>query len=187
MEELIQGFSIEKVGKSGSKFDPDKAKWFNHQYLVKKSDEDLAQLYQSMLKSKNINIDFQKVIKIVRQIKDRASFVAEFWENSNFFFERPATYDEKMFNKTWKPETTDYMKRFSRLLDQMYVFHSANIEETTKSWFESQGLPFGQFMAPLRLVLVGAGKGPHIFDIVEILGKEETMQRIDIALEKLKV
>jgi glutamyl-tRNA synthetase len=92
-----------------------------------------------------------------------------------------------MLKKTWKPETFDYMKRFSRLLDQIYIFHSTNIEETTKNWFETQGLPFGQFMAPLRLVLVGAAKGPHIFDIVEILGKEETMQRIEIALEKLKV
>lgn len=120
-------------------------------------------------------------------IKERATFVKEFWDHSFFFFERPAAYDEKMYAKTWKPETADYMRRFISILDEVLIFHSANIEETTKNWFETRGLPFGQFMAPLRLVLVGAGKGPHIFDIVEIIGKEETIKRIELALGKFNL
>jgi len=186
LQELVEGFSIDKVGKSGSKFDPDKAKWFNHQYLIKKSDEELADLFLKDLKSRNIVIELPKALKIIGLIKERATFALDFWEHSGFFFERPLAYDEKMRSKTWKPETSGYMKSFIQILDQLYVFHSANIEETTKNWFETRGLPFGQFMAPLRLVLVGAGKGPHIFDIVEIIGKEETIKRIELALDKFE-
>jgi glutamyl-tRNA synthetase len=185
--ELIDGFSIDKVGKSGSKFDPDKAKWFNHQYLVKKSDEELAVLFMEELKAGNIATDQNKVLKITGLIKERANFVSEFWEHSWFFFEGPQSYDEKMFKKTWKPETAAYMKSFINILEQLVVFQSANIEETTKNWFETRGLPFGQFMAPLRLCLVGAGKGPHIFDIVELIGKDETIWRIEQAMNSLKV
>jgi glutamyl-tRNA synthetase len=184
MQELIDGFSIDKVGKSGSKFDPDKAKWFNHQYLVKKTDQELAGLYVEELKSRKIEIDIQKAIKIVALIKERANTIKEFWEHSYFFFDSPQSYDEKMRSKVWKPETSDFMRSFIGILEQIYIFHSANIEETTKNWFETRGLPFGQFMAPLRLVLVGAGKGPHIFDIVEIIGKNETILRIENALKK---
>jgi glutamyl-tRNA synthetase len=185
MQELIDGFSIDKVGKSGSKFDPDKAKWFNHQYLVKKTDQELAVLYLEELKLRKIELDLQKAAKIVALIKERANTINEFWEHSYFFFESPQLYDEKMRSKVWKPETSDFMRSFIGILEQVYIFHSANIEETTKNWFETRGLPFGQFMAPLRLVLVGAGKGPHIFDIVEIIGKDETIKRIESALKKL--
>jgi glutamyl-tRNA synthetase len=185
LDELIQAFSIDKVGKSGSKFDPDKAKWFNHQYLIKKTDAELAQVFIQDLKSRKIESSIQKVTKIISLVKERATFISDFWEHSSFLFERPSAYDEKMHKKSWKTDTSVYLNHFINLLNDIEVFKSAVIEQKTKDWFEAKALPIGQFMAPLRLSLVGTGKGPHIFDIVEVLGKDETISRIKQAIDTL--
>lgn len=186
MEELIQAFDIAKVGKAGAKFDPEKAKWFNHQYLQKKSDEDLTKRYQEVLKSKGIKATDEFVQQVVAQIKERANFVTDFWDQSHFFFEAPTEYDAKMVKKRWKEDTSEHMKKLSCVLKNVAPFTSENTEKTVKKWLEASNLGMGQVMTAFRLAVVGAGKGPHMFDIIELIGKDETMKRIELAVERIK-
>ncbi|MEN8120870.1 MAG: glutamate--tRNA ligase [Bacteroidota bacterium] len=186
MEELIEAFDINKVGKSGAKFDPEKAKWFNHQYLQKKTDEGLSNLYQDILKAKNLDFSDDFVLKVVALVKERADFVADFWEQSHFFFEAPEEYDAKMVKKRWKEDTSDLMKKLSCVLKNVEPFNSEKTEKVVKEWLESSNLGMGQVMTAFRLAVVGAGKGPHMFDIIEIIGKDETLKRIDLAVERIK-
>jgi glutamyl-tRNA synthetase len=182
----VNAFSIEKVGKSGSKFDPEKTKWFNHQYLIKKADSELAKTFQEQLLKRGIEARLNLVEKIVGLIKERADFVSDFWEQSSFFFEKPVTYDEKMLKKNWKENTPHDLKNLSGILEGISDFNSKNIEEIVKRWLEKEGIGVGQIVAPLRLALVGASRGPHIFDIIEIIGKEETLSRIETAIRIIK-
>lgn len=185
LDELVQAFQIEKVGKSGAKFDPEKTKWFNHQYLIQKPDNELAEAYQLFLEKKGIVIDITKLTSAVALIKERATFVSDFWEHSSFFFEAPENYDQKMLKKTWKDTTPEHLTKFSEILNDISDFESSNIEIIVKKWLEEVQVGIGQLMAPLRLVLVGEGKGPHLFDIIEFIGKEETIKRIKLALDRI--
>lgn len=185
LEGLAQAFDLEKVGKSGSKFDPEKTKWFNHQYLVKKPDEELAELYAEILKNKGISADFDKIVKVVALIKERATFVSDFWENSYFFFQAPEEYDAKMVKKAWKEDTSENLNKYIPVIEAIEDFNSENIEKITKDWLAEIELGIGKLMTPFRLALVGAGKGPHLFDIIEFIGKEETIKRVKLAIEKL--
>ncbi len=185
LEELSQAFDLEKVGKSGSKFDPEKTKWFNHQYLMQKSDTELAEMYSQILKEKGLDIDIEKVTKVVGLIKERATFVSDFWEHSSFFFTAPKEYDEKMAKKAWKEDTAEHLTNFIAILQKIDDFNSANIEQITKNWLEEIELGIGKLMTPMRLALVGEGKGPHLFDIIEFIGKEETIKRINLAIENI--
>ena len=186
MEELIEAFDIEKVGKAGAKFDPEKAKWFNHQYLQTKTNEELTSLYQNILKAKNLNFDNEFVLNVVSLIKERANFVADFWEQSSFFFQAPEEYDAKMVKKRWKEDTSDLMKKLSCVLKNIEPFNSEKTEKLVKEWLEASGLGMGQVMTAFRLAIVGAGKGPHMFDIIEIIGKDETLKRIKLAVDRIK-
>ena len=186
MEELIEAFDITKVGKAGAKFDPEKAKWFNHQYLQNKPDEELTDLYQNILEKKGIKVSDVFVQQVVAQIKERASFVADFWEQSHFYFEAPMEYDAKMVKKRWKGDTPEHMKKLSCVLKNLEPFTSEKTEKTVKEWLEASNLGMGQVMTAFRLAVVGAGKGPHMFDIIELLGKDETLKRIELAVERIK-
>ncbi|OQY04185.1 MAG: glutamate--tRNA ligase [Bacteroidetes bacterium 4572_117] len=186
MEELIEAFDIKKVGKAGAKFDAEKAKWFNHQYMQTKTDEELTKLYQDILKAKNINFTDRFVSKVVSLIKERANFVADFWEQSHFFFEAPEEYDAKMVKKRWKEDTSGLMKKLSCVLKNIEPFSSENTEKHVKEWLEASNLGMGQVMTAFRLAVVGAGKGPHMFDIIELIGKDETIKRIELAVERIK-
>jgi len=186
MEELIEAFSIEKVGKAGAKFDPEKAKWFNHQYLQKKTDEELTNLYQDILKAKKLDFSDEFVSKVVSLIKERTDFVADFWEQSHFFFEAPEEYDAKMVKKRWKEDTPEHMKKLNCVLKNVEPFSSENAEKVVKEWLEASNLGMGQVMTAFRLSIVGAGKGPHMFDIIELIGKDETIKRIELAVERIK-
>jgi glutamyl-tRNA synthetase len=185
MDELIQSFSLDRVGKSGSRFDPEKTKWFNHQYLIIKSGKDLADLYMPFLNKKGINADFSLVERICEMLKERVSFVNELWEESYFFFQSPKTYDEKFMKKAVKEDTADLMKQLIVKLEDVKEFTSANTETSIKQWLENAEIGFGKVMSPFRLALVGAGKGPHVFDIVEIIGKDETIQRLKTFIVKI--
>jgi len=185
MQELIEQFSIDKIGKSGAKFDPEKAKWFNSQYLQSKSNDELADLYQTILKEKGLNFENDFVTKIVGLIKERANFVADFWNHSNFFFQAPTEYDAKMVKKQWKENTPTQMKKLSCVLKNIEPFISENTEKTVKNWITETGFGMGKIMAPFRLTIVGAGKGPHLFDIIELIGKDETIKRIERAVETI--
>ncbi len=184
LDELVEKFDLNRVHKAGAKFDPEKNKWFNHQYLQQQNDEELAEVFSSILKEKGIFVENNKLIKIASSIKERANFVSDFWELADYFFEAPTSYDEKA-SKNWKPETPDLMKQVIEVLESIEDFTSLNIETILKEWMTTHEIGMGKVMQPLRLSLVGVLKGPHLFDIIEMIGKEETVKRILKAIEKI--
>jgi len=185
MDELIEAFSIERVGKSGSKFDPEKAKWFNHQYLIRKSDKELAELFIPVLKEKGVEVKPDAVVKIVGLVKERVNFVHELWDQSYFFFISPAEYDAKAAKKRWRPNSYEQISRLKEIIANIENFSSENIEDVVKKWIDENELGTGAVLNALRLVIVGALKGPHLFDIIALIGKEETLNRIDTGLKIL--
>ena len=185
LEELVQKFDLNRVHKAGAKFDPEKNKWFNHQYLVKQNDADLAKAFAPIIADKGIDsYELAKLEKIVSLIKERANFVSEFWDLSDFFFVAPISYDEKT-RKNWKEETPALMQELISVLGEITDFTSLNIETIVKDWMTKNEIGMGKVMQPFRLSLVGALKGPHLFDIVELIGKEETIKRIEKAIATL--
>jgi glutamyl-tRNA synthetase len=184
LEELVQNFDLNRVHKAGAKFDPEKNKWFNHHYLMQQTDANLAKAFAPILKEKGIVVEENKLIKIVSLIKERAHFVSEFWELSDYFFEAPAAYDEKA-TKNWKEETPGLMQNLITVLEGIEDFKAANIETIVKDWMTAKEIGMGKVMQPFRLSLVGALKGPHLFDIAELIGKEVTVERIQKAIASL--
>ncbi|MDT7831375.1 glutamate--tRNA ligase [Flavobacteriaceae bacterium S356] len=185
LQELIDAFDLQKVSKSGAKFNPDKTKWFNQQYLQLKEDMYLTALYRPILEEKGITFDEKYTERVVSLIKERAVFVHDFWNLSNFFFESPETYDAKASKKNWKEGTPDIMSELIAVISSIDLFESAIIETIVKEWITNKEIGFGKVMQPLRLSLVGALKGPHLFDIMEMIGKKETLNRIQNAIDKL--
>ncbi|WET00649.1 glutamate--tRNA ligase [Flavobacterium sp. YJ01] len=184
LEELAASFDLNRVHKAGAKFDPEKNKWFNHQYLVKQNDVDLAKSFSPILEEKGFSTPLEVTTRIVSLIKERANFVSEFWDLTDFFFQAPKSYDEKA-SKNWKEETPTLMQELISVLENIEDFTSANIEAIVKDWLMKNEIGMGKVMQPFRLSLVGALKGPHLFDIVEIIGKEETIARIQKAISSL--
>ena len=185
LEELVQAFSLERVNKSGARFDPEKNNWYNQQWLQRKSDKELAQLFQQELQNKGVSSDVPFVENVVSLIKERAVFVSDFWVLGNYFFEAPSTYDEKAVKKQWKEDTPQIMGEVAELLNGLSAFDSTAIETEVKDWIAKKELSFGKVMPPLRLVIVGDMKGPHLFDIMALIGKEESVQRIKTAISTL--
>jgi glutamyl-tRNA synthetase len=188
LKELVQHFSLDRVNKSGARFDPDKTKWYNHQYLQNKTHRELAVLFKPELVKRAIpevylNMDY--IEKVVSLIKERGSFVSDFWELSDYFFLAPERYDEKTVRKQWKEDTPKIMNDLIKVLEGIEDFSSENIETQVKEWINQKELSFGQVMPPLRLIIVGAMKGPHLFDILGIIGKAESISRIKEAIAKL--
>lgn len=179
LNELIELFDLERVHKAGARFDPEKIKWFNHQYLQKKSDRELADDFSKILIEKGISIATDKVEKIVHLIKERATFVSDFWELGNYFFQKPSVYEDKAMKKQWKENTAQILTEVAQIIEETSNFSSVPLEEAVKNHITEKGYSFGQVMPPLRLALVGEMKGVHIFDIMEVIGKEETLQRIE--------
>jgi glutamyl-tRNA synthetase len=184
LQELVEAFDLKRVNKSGARFDPDKTKWFNQQYLQTKSNEVLANSFTEILAEKSVSTT-TNVEKVVGLIKERATFVGDFWGLSAFFFQAPQEYDAKASKKQWKPETGQLMKKLCLVLDSVNDFSSSNIEAVVKEWLTENELGFGKVMPPFRLALVGAMSGPHLFDIAELIGKEETINRIQTAIRVL--
>jgi glutamyl-tRNA synthetase len=194
LEELVQSFDLSRVNKSGARFDPDKTKWFNQQYMQQKSNEELAELYMPILEQitssqtpgnneNRFNIAY--VTKVVSSIKERALFVSDFWDLSSFFFVAPEEFDAKSSKKSWKEDTASLMQELIAVLETIENFNSQNVETIVKEWITSKEIGFGKIMQPFRLSLVGAMKGPHLFDIAEMIGKQETIDRIKKAIDTL--
>ena len=184
LEELAEKFDLNRVHKAGAKFDPEKNKWFNHQYLQKQNDEDLAKAFAPIVYEKGIDVDYTTLVRIVSSIKERANFVSDFWELADYFFVAPTSYDEKAA-KNWKEETPNLMQQLISVLENVGEFTSLNIETIVKDWMTKNEIGMGKVMQPFRLSLVGALKGPHLFDIVELIGKEETIKRLEKAIASL--
>ncbi len=186
LDELIKAFSLERVNKSGARFDPDKTKWYNSHYLQAKTNTEIARLFlpivQTHITKEN---DIADVEKIVSLIKERATFVHELWNLSDYFFKAPTSYAEKAVKKQWKEGTSEILNQLISVLEGIDDFTSENTEEIVKLWITDKELSFGKVMPPLRLVLVGDMKGAHVFDIIGIIGKKETIDRIKTAIKNL--
>jgi len=187
IDELIESFTIDRVGKSGSKFDPEKAKWFNHKYLVEKPDDFLASLYLEKLNEKGIAADLNFVTKVVALIKERAHFVKDFWEQSSFFFIAPDSYDPQVVKKRWKENVPAVMIQIRDIIAKAENFEAENLKAEITTFVEKNEIGLGVVMNALRLVVVGGGFGPDMMKIVELLGKEEIVRRINSGIEKIKV
>lgn len=183
LEELIEKFDLGRIHKAGAKFDPEKNKWFNHKYLQKKEDETLANLFKIELDKKNITTSLD-ITRVVSLVKERANFITELWDLSDYFFVAPNEYDAKA-SKNWKDDTPELMQKVITELNTISNFTSLNIETLLKEWMTQNEIGMGKVMQPLRLSLVGALKGPHLFDIIEMIGKEETVRRIEKAIATL--
>ncbi len=186
LEELTEAFDLKRVSKSGAKFNPDKAKWFNQQYLQTKKDSLLADLFiESFNNCFEVKPEKAYVEKVVSLIKERAVFVADFWDLGSFFFETPKEYDAKASKKQWKENTGTILAEVAEVIEKVENFSSSEIETQVKAWITDREIGFGRVMQPLRLSLVGALKGPHLFDIIEMIGKEETLHRIHKIVKEL--
>lgn len=185
MDELIQEFSLERVGKAGAKFNPDKAKWFNHHYLQKKSTADLAESFSKLLNSKGIDTDVSHAEKITGLLKERINFVSDLWQQGWYFFRRPENYDPKDVRKRWKENTPAIIKQIAGILENTKPFNENNTEEAVKSYIHQNELNMGQVLNALRICLVGAARGPHLFTIIDLLGKDETLTRMEQALSEI--
>ncbi len=179
LDELIASFSLERVSKSGARFDPEKAHWFNHQYLQKENDNSLASEFAALLLEKGIQSDNEKLCELVALLKDRASFVKDLWTQADFFFIAPESYDEKVVKKRWKDDTPALMDELSALLKSVDDFSSENTEKIVKEWIAEKELNMGAVMTAFRLLIVGESRGPHLFNIIAWIGKDETLERLN--------
>lgn len=182
LKELIDAFELDRVHKAGAKFDPEKTKWFQTQYLQKLDDSRIANDFKSFLSTKNISTNLD-VNRIASLLKERATFIGDIWDQGSFFFETPIGYDEKASQKAFKPESSEMLKQVVAILKSEVNFSAENLSEKVKSWITSENIGFGKVMMPLRLALVGEMKGPEVFDIISILGKDESIMRIEKAID----
>lgn len=178
MDELIESFDLSRVVKSGARFDPEKAKWFNRHYLQQKSPAELAGLFLPVLKEKGIDPDRQKLERIVGMIQERCEFVNDIWAQAHFFFQAPESYDEKTIQKKWKPDTNEKLEAISAFFETIGTWTAENIKEQFSAFMTEKEWGFGVVMVPVRLALVGESSGPDLFEICELIGKEETIGRI---------
>lgn len=188
MDELVEAFTIEKVGKAGVKFDINKAKWYNQQYIRVKSDEELATNYLlPILKEKNIDCSPEKAAKISSIMKERITFPSELWSEVTYLFDRPASYDETVVQAKWTSEAVRVIAAFKQALQDLSTNLTADTaKDTLHIVLEKQGVKIGKVMQALRLAITGVGAGPDLMQIMEILGKEETTTRLGNALDKLQ-
>jgi len=184
MDELINAFSIDRVGKSGSRFDPEKAKWFNHQYLQNKTNTQLAIEFREFLRARGYNFDIIRLEILAGLVKERVSFTKDIWEQTDFFFKAPEIYDQEAIKKHWKENSGLLLMELKSLIENISDF-SAATEPVVKAWIDEKGYNTGAIMNPFRLVVVGALKGPHMFDIISWIGKDETLKRIDKGLSAI--
>lgn len=205
LEELITAFDLSKVNKSGARFDPDKTKWFNHHYMQEQSNEELAKTFKPIVdnrmnviasetkQSVTINeitasqtprydIDLNYIVLVIALVKERATFVSDFWDLTHYFFSTPISYDEKASKKAFKEDAEDVLKSVIELINSVDDYTVENLQNTIKGWITSNEIGFGKVMMPLRLALVGALRGPDVFDIMFMIGKNETIKRIENAI-----
>jgi glutamyl-tRNA synthetase len=185
MQELTQAFTLERVGKSGSRFDPEKAKWFNHQYLQNKTNTQLSLEFREFLRSLGYHVDIVRLEILIGMVKERVSFVKEIWEQTDFFFHAPESYDQEVIKKRWKDDSSALLTELRSVLEYIDDFSAARTEAVVKAWIEEKGYNMGTVMNAFRLVIVGASRGPHIFDIISWIGKPETLNRISKGVQAI--
>ena len=185
LEEMTKEFDLHKVHKAGARFNKEKAEWFNHEYLKSKSDAEVLSLLKE---AEDINLEGssdEKLLKVISLMKDRATFAKDIFNEGKFFFESPISYDEKAVKKAWNEETPAILNDFSKKLLNLTDFQAVAIKQSIHDLAEEKGLGMGKVMMPLRLSLVGELKGPDVPEILEILGKEESIERIKNAVNNI--
>ncbi|MBJ6368458.1 glutamate--tRNA ligase [Snuella sedimenti] len=187
LDELIGAFDLSRVNKSGARFDPDKIKWFNHHYMQEQSNETLAEAFKAEQPAL-ANIDINYIALAVGLIKERANFVSDLWNLSHYFFQAPITYDEKAAKKAFKEETPKLLSELVTTINSINDndYSAEQLQSTIKGWITSNEIGFGKVMMPLRLALVGALQGPDVFDIMYLIGKTETIKRIETMMHQLQ-
>ncbi|MEI6682815.1 MAG: glutamate--tRNA ligase [Bacteroidota bacterium] len=182
-KELIELFTLERVGKHGSKFDPEKAKWFNHQYIQKKNEEELALYLAPLLTQHEIapSLDYQ--LSVIRLVKDRVSLIPELWSNSWYFFIRPSAYDQQVYQKIWQPGTTGWITELAGEIALLQEFNKDTFHDLVQQYTARTGVKMGQIMNPLRLLIIGSNQGPGMMDMAGVIGKTEFLERIAIGLK----
>jgi glutamyl-tRNA synthetase len=186
---LINAFSLERVSKHGAKFDPDKAKWYNQQYLRKRTDTELAEAFMPIVKSKGVEGDLAKeyyVERVCTLIKEKAHFVNEFWDLGSFFFFAPETYDTGVIQKKWKDNVPAFFAKLKDVLANTDDFTHTNIEVAFKKTAEENNTPPGSVMQLFRVLVTGLAAGPALFEAMEVLGKDEVVKRLEKAINTLK-
>ena len=186
LEELVEVFDISKCSKSGAKFDYQKGIWFNHEYILRKSNEEIADLFAPIVANNGVDESMERIRTVVSLMKDRVSFVRELWDLCSFFFLPPTEYDEKTVRKRWKEDSAQQRTELAEVLEGIDDFSIEGQEPVVMKWVEDKGYKLGDIMNAFRLALVGIGKGPGMFDISAFLGKEETLRRLRRAVEVLK-
>jgi glutamyl-tRNA synthetase len=187
LAELIDEFHLEKVGRSGSRFDPEKAKWFNHQHIQKQEDHDLIEDFQNELKVNGVDIGAERIETLIPIVKPRINFLHEVWDESWFFFQAPGTYDQNVVKKRWKEETPGHMEKLIELLEICEPFTAESVETVVKEAIARNQWNTGAIMNAWRLLLVGAAKGPGLFDLAAFLGKRETIDRIRRGIKEIVI
>ena len=187
MEQLIARFSLDKVSKSGAKFDMEKTKWFNHYYIQQKSNKELAEIFFQQLAEKNIYPEIEKIEKAIALVKERIYFTTDFWNQSAFLFQAPETYNPEVVKKRWKEETPVHLKQISDILTSVSPFHKTTTHDRVIAFIQENQLNMGNIMNCLRLSLVGDSKGPDLFEIIDFIGVQEAVRRIEIATTKISL
>lgn len=185
LDELVEAFDIHKCSKAGARFDYQKGIWFNHEYMLKKSNEEVANLFAPIVANNGVDESMERITKVVAMMKDRVNFVKELWPLCSFFFIAPTEYDEKTVKKRWKADSAKVMGELADVLEGINDFSVEGQEPVVMKWVEEKGYKLGDVMNAFRLTLVGIGKGPGMFDISAFLGKEETLKRMRKAIEVL--
>jgi glutamyl-tRNA synthetase len=185
MDELVKAFSLERVNKSGARFDFEKAKWFNHAYIQEKTNAELARFFYPLLAEKGIAIDEKYVEQVTGLVKERINLICDFWQQASFFFIRPLSYDENVVKKRWKEDTPKHLNVIKQIITDTDPFDKQQAHDRVTAYITKEELNMGQIMNCLRLSIVGAAKGPDLFEIMGLLGKEETVTRIQLAIETL--
>ncbi len=185
LDELVQAFDIERCSKSGAKFDYQKGIWFNHEYMLRKSDDEIAREFAAIVANNGVDETFERIKLVVHAMKERVNFVKELWPLCSFFFIAPTEYDKKTIKKRWKPYSPQQMTELMEVLEGIEDFSIEGQEPIVDKWIEDKGYKKGDIMNAFRLTLVGIGKGPGMYDISAFLGKEETIKRMKKAIEVL--
>lgn len=185
MDELIKLFDLHRCSKSGAKFDYEKGKWFNHQYLQLRSDREVAEMFMPIVEGKGYKCDIETLTRIVSLVKSRINFINELWEQTAFFFVAPTEYEEKSVRKRWDEGMAARMEELIAIIEELPTMESKAAEEVVLGWITEKGYHMGNVMNAYRLAVVGYCKGPHMFDISEIMGREETVARLRKAIERL--
>ena len=185
LDELVDAFDISRCSKAGAKFDYQKGIWFNHEYILKKSDAEIADLFAPIVANNGVDATMEQVTQVVHMMKDRVNFVKELWPLCSFFFIAPTAYDEKTKKKRWKEYSPQQMTELCEVLAGLNDFSIESQEAAVHAWIEAREYKLGDVMNAFRLCLVGEGKGPGMFDISAFLGKEETLKRVNAALKVL--